>query len=171
MKNRNTNFAETMIFAIFGVIGIAMIVGGISFVLAALLGGTDIVPMLFTAGILFFMGIIFTAVGLLPLIRKRKAKKKKNRLMSTGKRIYAVVKEISYNVNYSVNGENPQIIYCFYEDVYTGESYEFKSENMWNNPGRVISTGEEIPVFVNPQDMSDYYICADDIMDGRKADY
>lgn len=123
------------------------------------------------AGILLFMGLIFLLVGLIPLLVILKRKKKSQDLLTTGHVLHAVVDEITWNMNYRVNGQNPYIIYCSYKDEYKDVIYRFKSENLWTDPSLVFQPGSNIDVYVDQNDYSNYYVNAKAIIEQKVVDY
>ena len=124
----------------------------------------------FGPGILMGIGCIFMLVGggiLIPMaVRSLKRKK----VRELGKSIYAVVEQIEYNANFSVNGAHPYVIYCTYRDDYKDVSYRFKSENLWSDPSEVFPVGSTIEVKVMENDYSSYYVNAEEL-DRRVIDY
>lgn len=121
-------------------------------------------------GILMGIGCIFMLVGggiLIPMAVKSLKGKKVREL---GKSIYAVVEQIGYNANFSVNGAHPYVIYCTYRDDYRDITYRFKSENLWSDPSVVFPVGSTIEVKVMENDYSSYYVNTEEL-DRRVIDY
>lgn len=123
-------------------------------------------------GIIFIiMGTVFGGVGLISLISSIKRNSKKKKLLEQGYYVVAIVESIDVNTSYTVNGRHPYLIYCVYQDPYSGMLYRFKSENLWTNPESVIQPGYGITVYVMPNDFSTYYVDVESIFQGNIVDY
>lgn len=121
--------------------------------------------------ILVGMGAIFALVGIIPIvIGIRKAAKKKE-LMQQGRYIYATVERVDLNYNYAVNGSHPFVVYCNYQDEYSGVLYKFKSDNIWTDPYPILQQGSQIRVFVNGTDYSQYHVDVEGSLQGKVVDY
>lgn len=121
--------------------------------------------------ILGIMGVSFIAVfGLLTysMIRNSKYREK---LLSSGRQLYATIEKISIKTNYSSNGKNPYLIYCTYKDEYKDLIYRFKSDPIWTDPNLVLKPGDTIRVYVSPEDYSHYYVDTEDLFKGKVIDY
>lgn len=99
--------------------------------------------------------MIITFPGYAEVIKEKKNRKK---LMANGIVIQATVDTISYDSSLSVNGRHPYVLRCYYEDIYSGERYDFTSESVWNNLECYFKSGDMIDVFVMHDDYSKYYI-------------
>ena len=117
------------------------------------------------------MGILFTVVGGIPLIKMKVNSAQKKKVLENGQVIYATVENIVLNTNYSINGQNPYLIYCFYQDSYQNILYRFKSENLWMNPAELFPIGSSIKVYVNPKDYSKYYVDTQEVSGKKIVDY
>lgn len=120
--------------------------------------------------IFMIMGIIFTAVGagiLIGFLRRPllERKLKKNSMV-----LYATVTDIKYDTSFTVNGENPFVIYCNWKDEYQDITYRFKSKGIWSDPSDYFPVGSTIPVRVNPKDYSQYMVDVE-TMEKRIVDY
>lgn len=122
-------------------------------------------------GILLGMGVIFTLVGLGPIIGSVIKSSHRKKILQNGKVLYATVDNIVYNTSYSVNGRHPFIIYCTYRDDYKDISYRFKSAPLWTDPNPVFPVGSYIEVYVNPNDYSKYHVNAEKTLDAKIVDY
>ena len=98
--------------------------------------------------------IVFGAI----VYRKESNKKY---LLANGKRIYAKVTGGRMNIHYSMNGRHPFQIECEYVDPAFGAIYLFASDNVWTDPHRYV--GQDILVYVNPEDWSKYYVDVDSL--------
>lgn len=106
--------------------------------------------------LLAVMGVIFGTIGFVPTMILIKKKNKKKKLMINGKVIYAVVDDVARNLSFAVNGVNPYRIRCSYMDGL--RTYEFVSENMWDNPEEDFPVGSSIRVYVDSNDYGKYYV-------------
>lgn len=126
---------------------------------------------LFAGIILIFMGIIFAATGIVPvLISIHKAAIKK-KLRTAGKILYAVVEKIEYDTNYTVNGRHPRLVYCSYRDDYRDITYRFKSERIWVDLDPLAMTGSAIKVYVEENNYKNYFVDTEGMVQGKIVDY
>ena len=109
---------------------------------------------IFLVAFLGGMGLIFAFAGgcvlLVPVSRKAKRKK----IIEAGYYVYAQVTGGHLNTHIEVNGRSPYKLECKYEDVFSGVTHIFKSENIWVDPQPYV--GREIKVYCN-RDFSGYY--------------
>lgn len=117
--------------------------------------------------LLLFMGLCFFLVGLCNWINFFKKKKRKKMVLENGIHILATVDDISVDTSLRVNGNSPFVISCYYEDEYTGTTYEFVSEQFWDCPEEVFPMGSTIDVTVDPNDYSNYHVNAEEKMAWR----
>ncbi len=110
------------------------------------------------------IALVFMAVSLNKVRRKKK-------ILSSGKRLSAIVEQIAVNTRFVMNGRNPYQIYCYYRDEYKDVIYRFKSEDVWINPNVVLQPGDTIDVYVDGEDYSRYHVDAESILDKRIKDY
>lgn len=110
-----------------------------------------------------FMGVIFTLVGIIPLIVIYKGKQRIKNLIETGYYIHAEVDRIEKNYGYSRNRQHPYVAYCTHVDEETGRKYRFNSPNMWRNPEPVIRVGTRLKVYVDRQNYANYYVDVDSL--------
>lgn len=110
-----------------------------------------------------FMGVIFTLVGIIPLIFMYKGKQRIKNLIETGYYIYAVVDRVEKNYGHSRNRQHPYVAYCTHEDEMTGKKYRFKSPDMWKNPEPIIQVGTRLKVYVERNNYSNYYVDIDSL--------
>lgn len=121
--------------------------------------------------ILLFMGIIFALVGGIPQVFSIKKHLQNKRLMQEGKVLHAVVENVDFNPNVTVNGKCPYVIYCNYQDEYKNVLYRFKSDDLWTDPSPVFPPGSYIDVLVDPNDYSKYHVNAQQMIEQRIVDY
>lgn len=120
--------------------------------------------------ILMIMGIIFTAVGAGLIIGFSKRPLMERKLKKNSRTLYATVTDIRLDTSFSVNGENPYVIYCNWKDEYKDLTYRFKSRGVWADPSEYFPVGGTIPVRVNPKDYSQYMVDVE-AMEKRIVDY
>ncbi len=104
------------------------------------------------------MGAIFGCIGIIPLVTMGRKSSKTQKLIEQGHYIMGKVERIDLNYNYSVNNRHPYVVYCNYQDDYTGTIYRFKSGNVWSDPGAYYQEGSDIRIYVDGQDYSNYFI-------------
>lgn len=122
-------------------------------------------------GIVFMvLGGIAILVGGVSLVQDWKHKKKLENLRRTGKRLIATIDRITINTRIAVNEEHPYVIWCSYVDGFSGATFEFKSENIWNDPYEVCDVGNHICVWVNANDYLDYYVDVDSLTEMIEMD-
>ena len=114
----------------------------------------DIVFMLF--------GAVFGSIGLIPLVIRKKNNVKKKRLIEYGDKVQATVKEVVTG-NISVNDIQCQNIICEYTDRTSGNTYLFKSENLYRSLDKV-SAGQSIQVYVDYTDYSKYHVDVEELL-------
>ena len=121
--------------------------------------------------VLFFMGILFLCMGILPIVKSVRGKARKKKVRETGRTLYATVYEINYATNYLFNGRHPYIVYCSYRDDYKDIEYRFKSEYIWVNPEPDITLGSMIRVFVEENNYKNYYVDVESMIQSKIVDY
>ena len=109
------------------------------------------------------IGLLTALVGGVSIIKECRNKKRYKTLKATGKRLIATINRITINTRIAVNEEHPYIIWCSYVDGFSGATFEFKSEDVWNDPYEVCDVGSPIEVWVNPNDYLEYYVDVDSI--------
>lgn len=108
-----------------------------------------------------FMGSVallmtFVAIGLaLSIIARRR---ERQRLMSIGHVITTEVYSIMPDTSMSIKGRHPYRILSRYHHLESGRTYVFESDPIWYNPEEFFSDVKDLPVYVDPQDYSKYYI-------------
>ena len=126
--------------------------GGVTFVIGLVLG-IAVEPVLFA---LSGFGVVFLAVGLIPLLLMKKKGRNKEELIQNGFQVEAVIRDVTLNTMLSVNGRNPYRILCEGKDQ-TGAVQVYTSDNIFMNvPSTVI--GEPITVFVSKENPESYYV-------------
>lgn len=116
---------------------------------------------LIVAIMLTVIGIVFSCVGIIPMVFAAKKKQKRKRLLANGRVLHATVERVGRNTSIAVNGQNPYVIYCSWKDEYTDVLYRFKSDDLWTDPSFLFDSGSEINVYVDGNDFSKYYVDAE----------
>lgn len=127
--------------------------------------------LIFAGGVLILMGVIFSCVGIIPIIVRMKRASLQKQLIAGGCSIFARVESITLNTAYTLNGRNPYVVYCTYQDEYKGVVYRFKSGNIWQNPEYFLQPGSDIRVYVNAGDYSKYYVDVESMIENKVIDY
>lgn len=79
-------------------------------------------------------------------------------LQKNGLRINATIVSIEENRNVKLNHKSPFRIHCKYEDPATGFAHLFVSNNIWGFEKDVFAPGSTIPVYVDRNDYSKYFV-------------
>ncbi|WP_167954847.1 DUF3592 domain-containing protein [Anaerosporobacter faecicola] len=111
--------------------------------------------------ILCIIGGSFTAVACGLLFYTKIQSGKAKRLKASGRKVYATVTDTVLNYRVQVNRRNPYRLDCSYQDLATGETFLYRSGNIWEDPGRYI--GCQVPVYVNPTKPKEYYVAVEEI--------
>lgn len=126
---------------------------------------------MFTSILLGVMGVVFSLVGYIPLIKLAMNRNRTKELKERGRYIYGIVEKIDINYSFSSNGKHPYVLYCYYEDTYTGTIYKFKSENIWTDPTLGLPVGSQVRIFVKDNDYSNYHVDVMSSLQKRIVDY
>lgn len=108
-------------------------------------------------------GVIIIGLGVTATYLQRKARRKRMRLMETGKRIEAVITDIKQDENQSMKGMHPIIISCRYISP-EGRLYLFNSAPAWHRSYE-INLRTKIPVYVDSDNPSHYYVDVESVTD------
>lgn len=111
--------------------------------------------------VLCCVGLPFLLIGGFFIFLFYRKKRKKQRLMQTGRRLPAEVTGSRMNFNYTVNGRHPYQLECRYTDPATGAVYLFSSYNIWTDPELYV--GQQVMVYVDPADYGKYYVDVDSL--------
>ncbi|MGN0165565.1 MAG: hypothetical protein ACI39R_05225 [Lachnospiraceae bacterium] len=157
------NKVQNFMFGIFAVVGVGLLIGGITSLGTAIFNPSvsDRAAFLIMAAFLVFMGIIFALVGIIPLNKNIKTSRKKKFLLDYGRVIEAKIESVYLDTSYAVNGYNPFIITCIYTDEYTGQVMRFKSDRIWDGNVGLLTAGADIKVHIDPADNHNYYVNPD----------
>ena len=117
------------------------------------------------------LGALLICVGISPFVKRAHRKAKAKRLIKQGHYLPATIDSVKMNFSHAVNGLHPYIVYCSYEDRYTGTLYKFKSEEIWYNPRDYHQKGMDIKVYVKGQDYSKYHVDLEGSIAQKIVDY
>ena len=101
-------------------------------------------------GVFFSIGAVLWAV---PVWRTRRARQ----LIATGTPVQAEVQEVERNTGLMVNGVHPWRIVARWKNPITAEYHEFRSTNLWTDPGEDVRH-QFITVFVDNHDPRRYHM-------------
>ncbi len=115
--------------------------------------------------IFFIVGFIFFSIGLIMIIYHGKSKKKYQMLRENGQKIYATIENITQNTSIRVNGKSPYIITCKWMNMITGNTYLFKSPNIWFNPQPILFQRNitMLLVYIDRENPEKYFVSIDEI--------
>ena len=113
---------------------------------------------------LIFPGIggIFAIIGFSGIFVKARKKALRRKLLESGEKIYADFMEITQNFHYSVNHRHPYNVIGRWENPADGQTYIFKSENLWEYP-EYLREATQIPVYTDIFNIKKYYMNLDEI--------
>jgi hypothetical protein len=106
-------------------------------------------PLIFT-----IIGLIFASVGGGILYYQAKQKERRELLLRSGRKLRAVISNVYYNNNISINNRHPRVIECVAE--LSGQKQNFKSHNVWSAASFEI--GQEIAVYIDTRNSSNYWV-------------
>lgn len=109
-----------------------------------------IFPIAF-GGIFFIIGM---CIMLPPIIKT----KMQNKVKQYGELINAEIDDIDINYSMSVNGRHPYVIVCSWKDPNSGELYQFRSNNLWFDPEKLLEGRKTLEVYVDMQKPKKYYV-------------
>lgn len=108
--------------------------------------------------ILAILGGLFTLVGVVVFTLNHLRNKRKNQLLQTGRRIEALISDMSLNTVIRVNGRSPFIIYAQWCDPLANSGlYQFKSDAIWFDPSPFIKE-KTISVYIDEKNPKRYYV-------------
>ncbi len=105
--------------------------------------------------IVFFLGLVFAAIGLGMVFVRAQASKRAEWLRQHGRRVKTAYKGVELNQSLRVNGRSPYQIITQSPDPSSNTVRVFESENIWFDPSEYIK-GETIDVLVDPNDPKKY---------------
>lgn len=105
------------------------------------------------------VGAIFALIGFSGIFVKLRKKILRKRLLENGEKIYADFVEVTKNWHYSVNHRHPYNVICRWQNPTDGQTYTFKSENLWDYPQYLTENTEiQIPVYTDIFNIKKYYM-------------
>lgn len=113
------------------------------------------------------IGGVLTIIGAPFLIVTLLSKKRKKKLIETGRKYYAEVTDAIINYHVQVNRKYPYRLDCKYIDAFTGITYLYRSDNVWDNPDQYI--GSQVPVYVNPNKPKEYYVAVEELSSSKST--
>lgn len=105
-----------------------------------------------------FMGLVFTAFGVLPLLYFARRKRLAERLKAHGQKIVGKISSVEKDGSITMNGKSPYRIYASGADSLAGNTSVFKSDMIWIDPSQWAQPGQSIDIYLDPQNHSKYYI-------------
>ncbi|TYQ13262.1 UNVERIFIED_CONTAM: uncharacterized protein DUF3592 [Acetivibrio alkalicellulosi] len=110
--------------------------------------------------ILIILGAVFFLIGFFVIVIKIRNISKKIRLIESGYKVDAEFQEVILNTSYSVNRKNPYFITCKWKDPSSGETYIFRSENIWYDPQDIIEDLNitSFPVYIDQNNFKKYHV-------------
>lgn len=105
--------------------------------------------------IVFFLGLVFAAIGLTMIVVRTRGRKQAEWLRQHGRRMKTAYKGVELNQSLRVNGRSPYQIITQSPDPSSNTVRVFESENIWFDPSEYIK-GETIDVLVDPNDPKKY---------------
>lgn len=169
-KKKNGNYVIVLLGWIFLVIGVVLIIGGAAseLILTRFLPNQEwVIESLTSENVAIFtivycsIGGVFAIIGASFLMVTVLKKKRKKKLIEIGRKYYAEVTNAIINYHVQVNRKNPYRLDCKYIDEFTGVTYLYRSDNVWDNPDQYI--GLQVPVYVNPNKPKEYYVAVEEL--------
>lgn len=120
-------------------------------------GDARVLPAIFLP-----LGLCFLVVGILFILLHLRKNREILRLVSEGNYVMATIAEVSFNYSVTVNGRHPVRLECHYQDPTSGKMRVFMSKNIFGNLQELVGT--EIPVFVDRNDYSKYYVDVESLL-------
>jgi len=114
-------------------------------------------------GVFSIIGIIFTIISLVIIIKESKSKKKIKALVEYGNFVYAKINSIK-TTNVYINNKPTYVVKCSYYDQDEGKERIFTSERLIYDPTPYISS-ETIKVYVDENNMDIYYVNISELKD------
>ena len=105
--------------------------------------------------IVFFLGLVFAAIGLGMIFVRSRGRKRAEWLRQHGRRVKTAYKGVELNQSLRVNGRSPYQIISQSPDPSSNTVRVFESENIWFDPSEYIKS-ETIEVLVDPNNPKKY---------------
>lgn len=117
--------------------------------------------------ILFGLGVVFTGVGVGPIVWMRKQQQSRQWVRDNGQRIETALEAVELDRSLTVNGSHPYRIVSQWLNPATNQVHVFKSESIWYDPGKYLP-GRSIFVWIDPASPKRYSMETDFLP--RRAD-
>lgn len=175
-KKKRGNYVIVLLGWIFLVIGVLLIIGGAvsELIITRVLENREwVIESMTNTSVPIFkivycsIGGVFTIIGVSFLLVTLGSKKKQKKLIEIGRKYYAEVTGAIINYRVQVNRKNPYRLDCRYVDEFTGVTYLYRSENVWENPDQYI--GLQVPVYVNPNKPKEYYVAVEELSSSKST--
>lgn len=110
--------------------------------------------MLIGPAVFSLMGFIFMAIGGGMLWAQRRLQLKRKMLMRTGRKLKAIITNITQNQNIKVNNRHPHIVTC--TASVSGTDKEFKSMNIYGSLR--LNIGDALDVYIDFRNHDHYWV-------------
>lgn len=107
--------------------------------------------------ILGSVGGIFFIIGGGLLLAQLLGRRKRERLMGSGRRITAQIEGVDLDTTLTVNGRHPYKVTAQWLNPDTGQLHVFRSDGIWFDPSDHLP-GETIDVLIDPSDPKKYHV-------------
>ena len=113
------------------------------------------------------IGLIFATFGLSILSAPARHKMRKAALQKSGIMIHAPYVETDLNMRHSVNGIYPYQIVCRWKDPEDRTEREFRSQNLWDDPSKMIEAWNitTFTVYMDPNKKKRYAMDIDRVLE------
>jgi hypothetical protein len=122
--------------------------------------------------IFFGVGTMFILIAIMLITSKLIRKRIMHNLKENGLLLNAQYLYVKTNMLYSVNNRHPFNIYCESSQLFDGKIHRFKSENIWDDPTKIINDKDikYFKIYVNPKNYKQYYMDIDIVLENLKKD-
>ena len=103
------------------------------------------------------LGAVLFGVGLALLIVWYKRRKVQQAVVEGGKYVIGRIANISRNYSVTINGVNPYVIECVFQDPDTEITHTFRSSDLMEDPSPYLDS-DEIRIYINPDNLDEYYV-------------
>ncbi|MBP5554052.1 MAG: hypothetical protein J6X94_04180 [Lachnospiraceae bacterium] len=162
MKKRTSIDAKLFVGALFAFIGAVFAVCGILLYFlgdASHVSGSSADPrknFMMLCGMFIFMGLIFAIVGGSLFVKEFRLVRRKNALMETGRKIFAVVTGVFEDESIRINNRHPYYAVCQYEDPYSGEKQFYDTRSYDTDLTHTI--GRTVAVYIDQSNPELYFV-------------
>lgn len=118
--------------------------------------------------IMFFMGAVFTCVGVVPLLSGILKKSNTAALKKNGELEYCKIISIDQDTTVSVNGRYSDRITFERTNPDTGESGTYRSQRIWEDVYQYVAPGDSVPVYFDRKNNKKFLV--DFSGNGKKQD-